>query len=112
MYLRSCFSGCFCAGRRRSQKGAEVLRGSQTRIVIRPTVDDLAFLRHVLFARPERVLEEAEASVEHRAYLVVLSAYELGHQLPHSGELASREARVRAANFTCTNLLAFRRSFR
>lgn len=51
-------------------------------VVVRPAVYDLAVLGHVLSPGAHGMLDDAQASVEHGAHLVVFSIYEFGNQLP------------------------------
>ena len=59
-----------------------MLRRSETSIVIRATLHDLAFLRHVLTPGAQRVFDRAHGSIEHSAHFLPFIAYELGNQLP------------------------------
>ncbi len=72
-----------------------MLRRSETGVVIRTTLHDLALFRQVLTPGAQRVFDGAHGSIEHSAHFLPFIAYELCMSCLHSGEFASREASVR-----------------
>ena len=69
------------------QEVTEVLRRSETSIMVRATLHDLALFRQVLAPGAQRVLDRAHRAIEHGAHFLPFVAYELGNQLPALGRV-------------------------
>ena len=64
------------------QEVTEVLRRSETRLVVRTTLHDLALFRQVLASGGQRVLDRAHRAIEDGTHLLPFITDEFGNQLP------------------------------
>src|SRR5688572_1823415 len=71
----------------RTHEIAKVFRRRETSVVVRPAINDLSFLGHILARSAERVLDRAERSVKQRQHLVVFVTYEFSNELPALGRV-------------------------